>query len=76
VKSAPGAASKMAWSAGSLQSAEQNPETMSHASMSPQARKAAWIGPGTIRVSAGIENTQDLLDDMARAFGALARQLK
>ncbi len=44
--------------------------------MSPQARKAAWIGPGTIRVSAGIENTQDLLDDMARAFGALARQLK
>ncbi|MBI5725988.1 MAG: PLP-dependent transferase [Planctomycetes bacterium] len=63
-------------SLGGVESLIEHPETMSHASMSPQARMEAGISPGTIRVSPGIESTPDLLDDMAGAFGALANPLK
>jgi cystathionine gamma-synthase len=43
---------------------------MSHASMTPEARKAAGIGDGNIRVSVGIEHVDDLVADMKNAFGA------
>ena len=41
---------------------------MSHASMAAEAREKAGITDANIRVSLGIENTQDLIDDMAAAF--------
>ncbi len=63
-------------SLGGVESLVEHPETMSHASMSPHARAEAGIGPGTIRVSAGIENTQNLLDDVAGAFRGFAKPLK
>ena len=55
-------------SLGGVESLIEHPDTMSHASMSAEARKAAGITDGTIRVSAGIENTDDLIEDMRRAF--------
>ncbi len=63
-------------SLGGVESLIEHPETMSHASMTANARVEAGITAGTIRVSAGIENTQDLLDDVAEAFNALAKSSK
>ena len=45
-------------------------------SRTANARAEAWITADTIGVSAGIENTQNLLDDAAEAFNALARSSK
>ena len=55
-------------SLGGVESLIEHPATMSHASMSPEARSTAGIAGGTIRVSVGIENTDDLVADMAQAF--------
>ena len=59
-------------SLGGVESLIEHPETMSHASMSPEARVRAGITGGTIRVSAGIESTEDLVADMTQAFDRLA----
>jgi cystathionine gamma-synthase len=58
-------------SLGGVESLIEHPDTMSHASMTPEARKAAGIGEGNIRVSVGIENGNDLIEDMKQAFAAL-----
>ena len=55
-------------SLGGVESLVEHPETMSHASMGAQARAAAGIGPGTLRISVGIEDVQDLVDDLAQAL--------
>jgi cystathionine beta-lyase/cystathionine gamma-synthase len=36
--------------------------------MDPDARRAAGIADGLVRVSAGIEDAEDLLDDIERAL--------
>ncbi len=59
-------------SLGGVESLIEHPDSMSHASMTPQARVEAGIGSGTIRVSAGIENTEDLLADFKEAMAALS----
>lgn len=55
-------------SLGGVESLIEHPESMSHASMSTQARKEAGITDGTIRLSVGIERAEDLIVDMTRAF--------
>jgi O-succinylhomoserine (thiol)-lyase len=55
-------------SLGGVESLIEHPASMSHAAMSPEAQTAAGIGPGLVRVSVGIEDTQDLLADMAQAL--------
>ncbi len=55
-------------SLGGIESLIEHPYTMSHASMSVEARDAAGISDETIRVSVGIEHPDDLMADMARAF--------
>jgi cystathionine beta-lyase/cystathionine gamma-synthase len=47
------------------------PETMSHAAMTPEARRAAGITEKTIRVSVGIEHPDDLVADMKAAVDAI-----
>ena len=59
---------QMAISLGGVESLMEYPETMSHASMTPEARQAAGITDKTIRVSVGIENPDDLVDDMRKAL--------
>ncbi|MEZ6045144.1 MAG: PLP-dependent transferase [Planctomycetaceae bacterium] len=44
------------------------PETMSHASMTLEARREAGISEKTIRVSIGIEHPDDLVADMKQAL--------
>jgi cystathionine gamma-synthase len=56
-------------SLGGVESLVEHPETMSHASMSPEARRAAGITASNVRVSTGIESAEDLVADVAQALG-------
>ena len=58
-------------SLGGVESLIEYPATMSHASMSAEARAEAGITDSTIRVSVGIENPDDLVADMQQALDSL-----
>jgi cystathionine gamma-synthase len=60
----------LAESLGGVESLIEQPWTMSHASMSEPARRAAGISPGTLRISIGIEHPDDLIADLDGAFKA------
>ncbi|MDM8008238.1 MAG: aminotransferase class I/II-fold pyridoxal phosphate-dependent enzyme [Phycisphaerae bacterium] len=57
-------------SLGGVESLVCHPATMSHGALSPQQRTAMGITDGTIRLSVGIEDVQDLIDDLDRALAA------
>lgn len=59
----------LAESLGGVESLIEYPETMSHASMSLEARRHAGISESTIRVSIGIEDGEDLVADLQQALG-------
>jgi O-succinylhomoserine (thiol)-lyase len=59
-------------SLGGVESLVEHPETMSHASMTQQARRSAGITGSNIRVSTGIESADDLVADVAQALRAVA----
>ena len=61
----------LAESLGGVESLIEYPETMSHASMTAEARVGAGISEKTIRVSAGIEHPDDLVDDLRSALSGL-----
>jgi cystathionine beta-lyase/cystathionine gamma-synthase len=48
-----------------------HPATMTHASVPPEERERLGITPGLVRVSVGIEDEEDLRDDLDRALAAL-----
>lgn len=60
----------LAESLGGVESLVSYPETMSHASMTAEARRTAGITEKTIRVSVGIEDPDDLVADMRQALDA------
>jgi O-acetylhomoserine (thiol)-lyase len=47
-----------------------HPATTTHFRMDDAALQAAGIGPGTIRLSIGLEDPEDLIDDLTRALRA------
>jgi cystathionine gamma-synthase/methionine-gamma-lyase len=49
-----------------------HPATSTHREMSPARRRQAGITDGMIRISVGIENAKDLLEDIHRALDASA----
>lgn len=49
----------------------QHPASMTHANMPREDRLAAGIGDGLVRLSAGLENTEDLIGDFEQAFSVL-----
>jgi len=61
----------LAESLGGIESLVAHPCTMTHASMSPEARLAAGISDSLLRLSVGLENEADLLGDLARALEAV-----
>lgn len=63
---------QLAESLGGIESLISFPETMSHASMSPEARQAAGITGKTIRLSIGIEHPEDLVADLRRALESIS----
>lgn len=58
----------LAESLGGVESLVAHPATMTHAAMSAEARAAAGIGEGLLRLSVGIEHADDLVADIAAAL--------
>ncbi|MFT8585959.1 O-succinylhomoserine sulfhydrylase [Acetobacter papayae] len=56
---------------GDSRSLVTHPGTTTHSKIAPEARAALGINEGTIRFSVGLEDAQDLIDDLARGFAAL-----
>jgi O-succinylhomoserine sulfhydrylase len=46
-----------------------HPATTTHRAMGPEGRAAIGLGDGVVRISVGLEGTEDLLADLARALG-------
>ncbi len=60
----------LAESLGSVKSLFCHPPTMTHASMDPDVRKSVGIGDGLIRLSVGLEDVRDLIEDLEQALVA------
>ncbi|HEU4814426.1 MAG TPA: cystathionine gamma-synthase [Xanthomonadaceae bacterium] len=58
----------LAESLGGVESLVAHPATMTHAAMTPEARRVAGIGDGLLRLSVGIEDADDLLADVDAAL--------
>ena len=63
----------LAESLGGVESLVAHPASMTHASMTPEARRRAGIGDGLIRLSVGIEDRADLLEDLRQALAGPAK---
>jgi methionine-gamma-lyase len=50
----------------------QHPASMTHANVKKEDQLAAGISQGLIRLSAGLENTEDIIADFEQAFKKLA----
>jgi cystathionine gamma-synthase len=61
----------LAESLGGVESLVAHPATMTHAAMAPEARAAAGLVDGLLRLSIGIESTDDLLRDLANGVKSL-----
>src|SRR5690606_18359705 len=53
---------------GDAKSLITHPATTTHKNLTDEARAELGISAGTLRLSAGIEDTDDLLEDFARAL--------
>jgi cystathionine gamma-lyase len=60
----------LAESLGGVESLIEHPATMTHVSVPPDVRKAMGIDDDLIRVSVGIEDLADLIDDLDQALAA------
>jgi cystathionine beta-lyase/cystathionine gamma-synthase len=58
-------------SLGGVESLVCHPWTMSHGVMSPQEKEKIHITEGTLRLSVGIEDIDDLIEDLGNALGKL-----
>ena len=62
----------LAESLGGIESLVAHPATMTHASMSPDARRVADIGDTLLRLSVGLEAQVDLMKDLRHGFSVLS----
>jgi len=60
----------LAESLGGVASLAERPATMSHASMPEEYRQAVGITSELVRLSIGLENADDLIEDLDRALGS------
>lgn len=60
----------LAESLGGVESLIGHPASMTHASVPPAMRKAMGLTDSLIRLSCGVEDTEDLIADLDRALGA------
>jgi cystathionine gamma-synthase len=61
----------LAESLGGIESLVAHPATMTHAAMGAEARHAAGIGDGLLRLSVGLEAESDLIADIEQALAAI-----
>jgi cystathionine beta-lyase/cystathionine gamma-synthase len=57
-------------SLGGVETTISYPEITSHRSLSPEERAELGVGPGTIRVSVGIESADDIVADFTQAIAS------
>ncbi|WP_406694446.1 cystathionine gamma-synthase [Singulisphaera sp. Ch08] len=60
----------LAESLGGVESLISHPATMTHASIPAEIRKARGVDDGLVRLSVGIEDVQDLQEDLRQAFAS------
>jgi len=65
---------KLAESLGGIKSLVAHPAAMTHKSIPDEKRRAAGVSDSLIRLSVGLEETADLLEDLREAFDKLAVQ--
>ncbi|MBU2191097.1 MAG: PLP-dependent transferase, partial [Alphaproteobacteria bacterium] len=53
---------------GDAKSLITHPETTTHKNLTPDARAELGIGPGTLRISVGLEDAEDLIADIGEAL--------
>jgi cystathionine gamma-lyase len=58
----------LAESLGGVESLIEHPAIMTHASVPPEQRRALGISDTLIRISVGVEDFEDLRDDLAEAL--------
>ena len=61
---------KFAASLGGVETTISHPEITSHRSMTREERAELGVGPGTIRVSAGLEDASDIIADFTQAIAS------
>jgi cystathionine gamma-lyase/cystathionine beta-lyase/cystathionine gamma-lyase/homocysteine desulfhydrase len=59
----------LAESLGGVETLVCHPASMTHASVEPERRQAIGLSDSLIRISAGVEDPQDLIDDLRQALG-------
>lgn len=64
----------LAESLGGVESLISHTATMTHAGMAPEARKAAGISDSLLRISVGLEDSEDLIADLEQAFQSAAKR--
>ncbi len=60
---------RLAVSLGGTESLASHPWTMSHATMAPEEKMLLGVTPGLIRLSVGVEDSDDLIEDLEQALG-------
>jgi cystathionine beta-lyase/cystathionine gamma-synthase len=58
-------------SLGGVETLISHPATMTHAGLGEKGRKAIGITDGMVRISVGIENVEDILDDLESGLAAI-----
>jgi O-succinylhomoserine sulfhydrylase len=61
---------------GDAKSLVTHPETTTHQRLKPEQRTALGIAPGLLRLSVGLEDVEDLIEDLSQALdkASLPRQ--
>jgi len=59
---------QLAVSLGGVETLVQHPASMTHASMGKEARESAGITDGLVRISVGIEDADDIINDLKQAL--------
>jgi cystathionine beta-lyase/cystathionine gamma-synthase len=58
-------------SLGGVETLISHPATMTHAALGEKGRRAIGITDGMVRISVGIENVEDIVDDLDQALAAI-----
>jgi len=63
----------LAESLGGVESLVCHPATMTHASVAPEVRQRLGITDGLVRISVGIEDTDDIIADIDQALDKVGK---
>ncbi len=61
----------LAESLGGVETLISHPATMTHAALGAKGRREIGITDGLVRISVGIENVEDIMDDLGQALAAI-----